>query len=163
MARFSHSFSYFHKSKLLSILKRKLQLALREEDNFLLYVRNPLKVLVLLIELLNCKLKMTDSSSHLSYEARLMTRNLSQLATRILKLERSEEKSRLALTDTDLEGRDVLTIICENNEIELLEHKYVEKLADEMWDGPFRVERSPFWLCTSALAIEKVFCPSEAL
>ena len=76
---------------------------------------------------------------------------------RILKKERSEEKTRLVLTDTDLNGRDLLTIICENEEIELLSHRYVEKLADESWDGPFRVERSPFWLCTSRIAFGEVF------
>ena len=87
----------------------------------------------------------------------MVSTNLSLLAKRILKIERSEEKTRLVLTDTDLDGRDVLTIICENKVIELLEHKYVEKLADEMWDGPFRVERSPFWLSTSAIAIREVW------
>ena len=72
-------------------------------------------------------------------------------------MERSEEKTRLVLTDTDLKKRDVITIICENNEVDLLDHKYVEKLADEVWDGPYRVERSPLWLCTSAIAIESAF------
>ena len=71
-------------------------------------------------------------------------------------MERSEEKTRLVLTDTDLKKRDVITIICENNEVDLLDHKYVEKLADEVWDGPYRVERSPLWLCSSAIAISSV-------
>ena len=78
-------------------------------------------------------------------------------------MERSEEKTRLVLTDTDLKGRDVLTIITENKEIELLEHKYVEKLADEVWDGPIRVERSPFWLCSSGIALSQVFEPLHTL
>ena len=82
---------------------------------------------------------------------------LSQLARRILMMEPSEEKTRLALTDTDLEGWDALTIICEKDEVELLGHKYAEKLADEVWDGPYRVERSPLWLCSSAIALDEVF------
>lgn len=56
-----------------------------------------------------------------------------------------------------------MTIICENNEIELLDHKYVEKLADEVWDGPSRVERSPLWLCSSAIALEACFSNSSFL
>ena len=82
---------------------------------------------------------------------------LSQLARRILMMEPSEEKTRLSLTDTDLEGTDTLTIICENDEVELLGHKYAEKLADEVWDGPYRVERSSLWLCCSAIALNQLF------
>ena len=110
-------------------------------------------MVLLLNELLSYSLKLAKAQSHLAYEARVLMKSLSLLARRILKMERSEEKTRLVLTDTDLEGRDVITIICENKEIELLEHKYVEKLADEMWDGPFRIERSPLWLCSSVVAL----------
>ena len=57
----------------------------------------------------------------------------------------------------------MVTIICENNDIDLLEHKYVEKLADEVWDGPFRVERSPLWLCSSAIALGCLLESSSSL
>ena len=68
--------------------------------------------------------------SPLRHQTHALLAQFSSLSKRILNIERSEEKTRLALTDSDLQGRDVLSIICENNEIELLEHKYVEKLAD---------------------------------
>ena len=68
--------------------------------------------------------------SPLRHQTHALLVQFSSLSKRILNIERSEEKTRLALTDSDLQGRDVLSIICENNEIELLEHKYVEKLAD---------------------------------
>ena len=57
----------------------------------------------------------------------------------------------------------MVTIICENNAIDLLDQKYVEKLADEVWDGPYRVERSPLWLCSSAISIQSAFEPSNEL
>lgn len=78
-------------------------------------------------------------------------------------MEHSEEKTRLVLTDTDLKGRDVLTTITEDKEIEIQEHKYVEKLADEVWDGPFRVKHSPFWLCSPGIALSQVFEPLHSL
>ena len=79
------------------------------------------------------------------------------MATRILKVERSEEKTRLALTDFDIKGRDVVTLICETNEVGLFDHPYIEKLADEVWDGPYQVERSPLWLNSSYIAIGEAF------
>ena len=47
----------------------------------------------------------------------------------------------------------MITIICDNSLVELLEHSYIEKLADEMWDGKARVERSLMASSTSWRAI----------
>ena len=67
------------------------------------------------------------------------------------------------LTDTDLKGRDVITLICQNNLVELLGHPYIEKLADEVWDGPQRVDRSLFRHSTAWRAVKGVFLPSHEL
>lgn len=53
-----------------------------------------------------------------------------ELARRILLLERREEMVRLILTDCDLKGRDVVTLICQTQAVDLFEHQYIEKLAD---------------------------------
>ena len=112
ITQFRDILNYLDISKLLSILKLKLDRALHEKDNFLLYVRNPLKILVLLIELLVSTLKLTRSSSPLRHQARAMVETMKELAVRILKIEGNEEKTRLTLTDTDIGGRDVVTLIC---------------------------------------------------
>lgn len=57
------------------------------------------------------------------------------------------------MTDTDLKGREVLTLICESEAVELLSHHFIEKLADEVWDGPARVERNLLWFSTPWIAI----------
>ena len=61
------------------------------------------------------------------------------------------------LTDTDLQGRDVITLICQCNLVELLSHPYIEKLADAVWDGPQRVDRSLFRHSTAWRAVKNVF------
>ena len=33
-------------------------------------------------------------------------------------------------------GREVITLICESGNVELLSDSFIEKLADELWDGP---------------------------
>lgn len=43
--------------------------------------------------------------------------------------------------------------------MELLSHHFVEKLADEVWDGPDRVERQLLWFSTSWLALQKANNP----
>ena len=49
-------FNFIDKNKLLVLIKDKLNKAFYGEDNFLLYVRNPVKMLILLIELIDKKL-----------------------------------------------------------------------------------------------------------
>ena len=44
----------------------------------------------------------------------MLTKQLLELAHEILNLQREEDDIRNILTDTDLKGRDVVTIICEN-------------------------------------------------
>ena len=88
---------------------------------------------------------------------------LVELAKCILSLQRKEEKTRLTLTDTDFKGRDTVTIVCENEALDLLENKYIEKLADEVWDGPNRVTRSLFFLNTSVTALHCLVDPEHEL
>ena len=84
------NFNYTEKSQLISILKLKLTHSatptqMGEEEYqahpFLLFVRNPVKVLILLNELITkSPLSLTDSSSHLCYEARLIAKQFTSLA-----------------------------------------------------------------------------------
>ena len=41
--------------------------------------------------------------------------------------------------------------------VDLLSHPFIEKLADEVWDGPVRVERSLLWFSTSRNIIIQAF------
>ena len=65
--------------------------------------------------------------------------------------------------DCDLFGRDVVTLICETDSVDLLEDNYIEKLVDEAWDGPTRVDRSPFRLNTSYSALKAFSYSNESL
>ena len=75
----------------------------------------------------------------------------------MLLLERGESETRGVLTDTDLKGRDVVSLVSLNKTVDLFEHKYIEKLADEAWDGPNRVNRSLLWLNTSWIALSSLY------
>ena len=80
------NFNYTEKSRLISILKLKLTHSAfltptttsegeHPDHPFLLFVRNPVKVLMLLNELImKSPLSLTDSSSHLCHEAKLIAK-----------------------------------------------------------------------------------------
>ena len=88
---------------------------------------------------------------------------LLELARTTIKQYRAEEVKREIFLDCDLFGRDVVTLICETDSVDLLEDNYIEKLADEAWDGPTRVDRSPFWLNTSYSALKAFSYSNESL
>ena len=52
------------------------------------------------------------------------------MAHEILNLQREEDDIRNILTDTDLKGREMITLISETEALDLLSHKFLEKLAD---------------------------------
>ena len=61
-------------------MKRKVREAKEERDNFLVYVRNPIKVSLLLLEFIKSKLELTDSSSFLRYEGKVLIEELLRIA-----------------------------------------------------------------------------------
>ena len=54
-----------------------------------------------------------------------------------------EDSMRYILEDKDLEGRSVMRIITENQKlIDLVDHPTIEHKTVEIWEGPFRADRS---------------------
>lgn len=54
-----------------------------------------------------------------------------------------EDSMRYILEDRDLEGRSVLRIITESPKlIDLVDHSTIEHKTIELWEGPYRVDRS---------------------
>ena len=76
----------------------------------MLFVRNPIKICVLLIDLLKKKFN-TGIFCPLKYEVEELTRSLSKIATEIEFQIKDEEMLRFSLMERDLEGRDVITIM----------------------------------------------------
>ena len=151
------SFLNFNEKRfILQILTEKLRRAIEGRDNFLLEVGNPVKLILLLVELVTLKLKLTHESN-LRTEAKKTVALLIELARRVILLYKGENETRGLLTDIDLKGRDVVSLISLNHAVDLFEHKYIEKLADEAWDGPTRVNRSLLWLNTSWIALNSLF------
>lgn len=130
MNKFKEAYSSKQIQNIISIVKCKVSEALKERNNFLVYCRNPIKICLLLCEFIKA---LFNSKQHLSYlrpEASEVKGKLIELALEIMKLQRDENDMRSILTDTDLKEREVITIICEMEAVDLLSHPFIEKLAD---------------------------------
>ena len=83
------SFTYDHKRALLCILTKKMRSAIVEEDNFLLYVRNPCKICILVVELVVKDLEMLERGSPFKHEANVLVEDLKALALKLLIIQRN--------------------------------------------------------------------------
>ena len=135
LRKFSSSLGYAEKETLLHSIQDKLEKSFLKDVNFLAFSRNPVKIILLIVELLD-RLKMTSSWSPLRVPTLSVKKRLLELARTTIKQYRAEEVKREIFLDCDLFGRDVVTLICETDSVDLLEDYYIEKLADEAWDGP---------------------------
>lgn len=64
---------------------------------------------------------------------------------------------RFAITDKDLDGRDLITIISQNSLVDLFAHPYMRKLATETWESPYYTNTNILLNNTSAIAIKSTF------
>ena len=80
MGHFGETFNDLKKGEIVWIIKEKLRRAKAEGDNFLIYVRNPIKICLLLCELLDTRLKVGSHFSFLKHEVRPLTTRLIELA-----------------------------------------------------------------------------------
>ena len=80
------SFLNFNEKRIiLQILTGKLRRAIEVRDNFLLEVGNPVKLILLLMEMLEKKLKLTQDS-YLGADTKKIVQSLIELARRVLLL-----------------------------------------------------------------------------
>ncbi len=82
LLQLNHNFNYQDRLRIIKLIELKLQTSSDAERGFLLYVRNPIKICVLLIDLLRRKFH-TGVFSPLKYEVEEVIRSLSKLATEI--------------------------------------------------------------------------------
>ena len=80
MTEFTGCSSALQRSKVIQILKSKVREAKSEGDNFLIYVRNPIKLCLLLSEFLVGFLQPSKHLSFLKYEVALLKYELLRIA-----------------------------------------------------------------------------------
>jgi|LauGreDrversion4_2_1035121.scaffolds.fasta_scaffold32486_3 hypothetical protein len=56
----------------------------------------------------------------------------------------SEDEMRFLLLEKDLDNRDALNIIYENDLAELIEHPYAQNIVHQIWTSPYNNSSSMF-------------------
>jgi len=101
---------------------------------------NPIKIIALLIELT----KQFDSQfPSMMMRFQKIVEDLNSLGTDILNDVNVDSIMKFILYDKDIENRDTLEIILENQIIDFLDNSIVEKIANEVWSGPFDFAKNP--------------------
>jgi len=109
---------------------------------------NPIKIIALLIEIT----KIFDSQfPAMMMRFKKIIDDLNSIGTDILSEIKVDSIMKFVLYDKDLENRDTIGIILENHIIDFLNNAIVEKIANEVWSGPFDFAKNPLQPTSSLL------------
>ncbi|EWS75858.1 transmembrane protein, putative (macronuclear) [Tetrahymena thermophila SB210] len=112
-------------------LSRRLE-ASKNDQNFLFSFQNPLKIIVLIIEILQITLQNEFFHKNILEKTR---KKYTQFAEILIKNDIDEESIFSILVDWDLVGRKLLYIIYENSISELIATDKVQEVIDILWYG----------------------------
>ncbi|MDR3548428.1 MAG: ion transporter [Candidatus Pacebacteria bacterium] len=115
--------------------------------NELWKVLNPIKFLVQLIDL---TMSFAAHFDHMSMQFQHLIAGFNRLGMVLLEEVGTEQQMRQLMFDKDLDGREVMGLILERQLISFLDNTLIEKLANEVWKGPYDYTRNPL-LPTSTL------------
>ena len=111
----------------------------------MVHTLNVVKAGCLLIELLN-KVK-----SNFGFMVRQITEieaRITSICVEFMNQVSSEDEMRFLLLEKDLDNRDALNMIYDNNIASLLEHPFAQNIVHQIWTSPYNNSQSFF--CASA-------------
>ena len=139
MRKFIHYFSSHHIHKFISMCH---ELLLDSESNAVSFIKsclNPLQAVVLILEIGSIIQEIYPS---MSISIGTLSNSLTDLAFSLEEEIDTEEVFQEMMLTKDLEGRTTIQIITERYFIKLLENKYIEAMANDVWKGPFKIDNA---------------------
>jgi len=98
------------------------------------YCLNPIQILVLIIELSK---EISSTYPSLNIKSNELKTNILNIISLITPSFDSESEFRNILLSKDIENRELVSIIVQNELLELLDNPHIELLAHEIWYGPY--------------------------
>ena len=123
------------------------------ENSFLKKVKNPLKVCVLLQELVQLMMKRFPG---LETEVEIVKWGLLQVSKAFEQKITSEQILRSLLQEKDLQRREVIAVIANSEILELFEHEMVQKLGNEAWEGEYIYDHNLMATSTSYFFLSRL-------
>ncbi|EGR29730.1 hypothetical protein IMG5_149753 [Ichthyophthirius multifiliis] len=102
------------------------------DNNFLFSFNNPLKVVVLIIELLDITINNVYYQKNMLFKAKRLYMNFAQ---KLIKTAIDEDQMYELLIDWDLQGRKLLHIIYQNSLMDIIADNKVQDVIDILWNG----------------------------
>ncbi len=123
---------------LISILEQ-LIIFKNVDDCKMLKIVNPLKICILICELLD---SIHLHSTQLKTECKDLRNRFLELASSLIEEPKEKVAVEKALLDKDLENREVLDLICFLNYYSVLNNNVVEEMCLKIWNGPHSTQGS---------------------
>lgn len=137
---FSNDFRLNTTKTLVKIIEDLLQVS-NQSNKVMNNFSNPIKIFVLIAEILSrIKRKFPSLDSTIQ---RIIQKCL-DYSENIQDLIEDDSVFRELLLERDLTKRSVLEIISQNNFLILLKNKLIEKIVDDLWNGPYDIQGSFF-------------------
>ena len=108
-----------------------------EEEIIFKGVANPIKIGVLIIELLEI---ISGMYPRARIKMKLLKESLVSILTSYQNEIDIEKYEQLLFFDKDLENRDTLSVSCFNDVPELFEHQTMELISDQIWNSQYSIE-----------------------
>jgi hypothetical protein len=158
---FIHKFLSYFKINSIRLLVKIIEIILdinstTIESTIIKKLSNPIKIFVLIAEIMNlARLRFPLLEYNLS---RLINKCIDYSMT-LQNLIEEDILFREILIETDLDGRMVLDIISKNNFLTLLKNKLVEKICDELLNGPYSIDSTYLEVSSHLKSFKSELCP----
>ncbi len=110
---------------------------------------NPLKLCILMLELLNIVSKM---HKNLAKWAQDNSEDITNLAVSLMNEISEELDLHTILTDPDLDGRSTIEIASCNGFLDIFKHKSITTVTEKIWSGPYLSNSDPISECSMLFA-----------
>jgi hypothetical protein len=102
--------------------------------NILVNTLNVVKSACLLIELLS---KVLKTFSFMSRQINEITAQITNITVQFMNEVQSEDEMRFLLLEKDLDNRDALNMIYDNNLVDMLQHPFAQNIVQQIWTSPY--------------------------
>lgn len=132
LRRFISGMRYDHAVTFIETLEERVKDHSR--GNILVNTLNVVKSACLLIELLN---KVLKTFSFMSRQINEITAQITNITVQFMNEVQSEDEMRFLLLEKDLDNRDALNMIYDNNLVDMLQHPFAQNIVQQIWTSPY--------------------------
>ena len=138
------------------LLKISSNFLINSNKNYLFFSSNPLKMIIILLKIIGDVKRKEES---LSYMCLVLREKLINLGVEIQDEVNEYEEMHNLITDKDIQGRSVLSLITELRLIEFLEHPIIHGIINDQWTSDYEMTTQ----FTSISTLSRIICRAKPI